>query len=64
MKHVEEKITSGEYQDINAVIIFTDGYFGDEGKWEKLGIPVLWAVVQDDGNSDFEPEFGSLIKVK
>ena len=64
LKHVEEKITSGEYQDINAVIIFTDGYFGDEGKWEKLGIPVLWAVVQDDGNSDFEPEFGSLIKVK
>ena len=64
LKQVEDKILTGEYQDINAVIIFTDGYFGDEGRWEKLGIPVLWAVVQDGGNSDFEPEFGSLIKVK
>mgnify|MGYP003651557035 CR=1 FL=1 len=66
LKQVEDKILTGEYQDINAVIIFTDGYFyGDrEGDWKKLGIPVLWAVIQDGGNSDFEPEFGNLITVK
>ena len=63
-RQVEEKILTGEYQDINAVIIFTDGYFGDEGKWEKLGIPVLWAVIENGGDPRFTPKFGSLIKVK
>ena len=65
-RQVEEKILTGEYQDINAVIIFTDGYFyGDsEGDWEKLGIPVLWAVIERGGNSEFVPTFGSLITIK
>jgi predicted metal-dependent peptidase len=65
-RQVEDKILTGEYQDINAVIIFTDGYFyGDiEGDWEKLGIPVLWAVIERGGNSEFIPTFGSLITIK
>ena len=65
-RQVEDKILTGEYQDINAVIIFTDGYFyGDsEGDWEKLGIPVLWAVIERGGNSEFVPTFGSLITIK
>ena len=64
-KWVSDGIKTGAYQNLDAVIIFTDGYFyGDrEGDWEKLGIPVLWAVTEP-GNGVFTPTFGSLIKVK
>ena len=64
LNHIQENIKTQTYQDISAVIIFTDGYFGDEGKWEKLGIPVLWAVIENGGDPRFTPKFGSLIKVK
>ena len=64
LNRIQENIKTQTYQDISAVIIFTDGYFGDEGKWEKLGIPVLWAVIENGGDPRFTPKFGSLIKVK
>ena len=57
-------LNTGEYQNLDAVIIFTDGYFYNEGEWEKLGIPVLWAVLKEGGDPSFQPKFGSLIKVK
>ena len=56
-------LNTGEYQNLDAVIIFTDGYFYNEGEWEKLGIPVLWAVLKEGGDPSFQPKFGSLIKV-
>jgi predicted metal-dependent peptidase len=63
---VSAGVKTGNYQNLNAVIIFTDGYFyGDrQGEWEQLGIPVLWAVLEHGGNAEFIPTFGSLIKVK
>ena len=63
---VSARVQTGNYQNLNAVIIFTDGYFyGDrQGEWEQLGIPVLWAVLEHGGNAEFIPTFGSLIKVK
>ena len=64
-KWVNDGVKTGAYQNLDAVIIFTDGYFygNREGDWEKLGIPVLWAVTEQ-GNDAFTPTFGSLIKVK
>jgi predicted metal-dependent peptidase len=63
---VGDGVKTGAYQNLDAVIVFTDGYFyGDrQGEWEQLGIPVLWAVLEHGGNAEFTPTFGSLIKVK
>lgn len=63
---VGDGVKTGTYQNLDAIIIFTDGYFhGDrQGEWEQLGIPVLWAVLEHGGNAEFTPAFGSLIKVK
>ena len=63
---VGDGVKTGAYQNLDAIIVFTDGYFyGDkQGEWEQLGIPVLWAVIERGGNAKFTPTFGSLIKVK
>jgi predicted metal-dependent peptidase len=62
-KRITDGVKTGEYQNLDAVIIFTDGYFYNEGEWEKVGIPVLWAVLKEGGDPSFQPKFGSLIKV-
>ena len=62
-KRITDGAKTGEYQNLDAVIIFTDGYFYNEGEWEKVGIPVLWAVLKEGGDPSFQPKFGSLIKV-
>ena len=63
---VGDGVKTGAYQNLDAIIVFTDGYFyGDkQGEWEQLGIPVQWAVIERGGNAKFTPTFGSLIKVK
>lgn len=65
-ERVGDGVKTGAYQNLEAVIVLTDGYFyGDkQGEWEQLGIPVLWAVLEHGGNASFTPKFGSLIKVK
>ena len=65
-ERVGDGVKTGAYQNLDAVIVLTDGYFyGDkQGEWEQLGIPVLWAVLEHGGNASFTPKFGSLIKVK
>lgn len=65
-ERVGDGVKTGAYQNLDAVIVLTDGYFyGDkQGEWEQLGIPVLWAVLEHGGNTSFTPKFGSLIKVK
>lgn len=59
-EYIKEKIISGG-QQVDVVVMLTDGYFNDEGDWSSVGCPVVWCVV---GNTSFNAKSGKTIHIK
>jgi len=59
--YIKNKIIQGEGQQVDVVIVLTDGYFHGEGNWADLGCPIIWCVV---GNPSFNAESGKTIHIK
>lgn len=46
--YIKEKIINSGNQ-VDVIIVLTDGYFYAEGDWASLGVPVIWCVVDNKG---------------
>lgn len=59
--YIKREIIQDKGQEIDVVIILTDGYFYNEGNWAEIPCPVIWCVV---GNPSFTASHGKTIHIK
>ena len=63
LQYIIDKQQEGEYNNLDCVIVLTDGYFyGDYGDWSELELPVIWGII--DGDNSFEPDVGTKLIIK
>ena len=58
--YIKKEITD-KGQQVDVVVILTDGYFYGEGDWSQVSCPVIWCVV---GNPSFTAQSGKTIHIK
>lgn len=58
--YIKKEITD-KGQQVDVVVVLTDGYFHAEGEWSQVNCPVIWCVV---GNPHFNAKSGKTIHVK
>lgn len=59
--YIKKEIINGKGQQVDVVIVLTDGYFHGEGNWSEVPCPVIWCVVD---NPNFNAQSGKTVHIR